>query len=210
MKATAATLSEHLLGEARRFIFYPNRVRRDQDLAKKLNQVLAMFVESQEWAPPSAIGGQKLSPEGLDPFYNEFYCKAFLEKIPKMAERTRTLPTLRTKTPVDRATNLYLREATRSYILGIWDAAVALSRATVEEALEVRLKQTIPGLKGGLDELLKLAERFGVLDREQLSAAGRVQRRGNMVLHTKPATEEDARSAIVDVRSVVTYLYGVA
>ena len=210
MKATAATLSEHLLAEARKFVCYPNRVRSDHETAKKLNHVLAAFVESQEWAVPSGVGSKKLSPEGLEPFYNEFYCKVFLEQIPKMAERTRRLPTLHTKTPVDRATNLYLREASRSYILGIWDAAVALARAAVEQVLEERLKQTVPGLQGGLDEMMKLAERFRILDREQLSAAGRVQRRGNMVLHKGQANEDDAWSTIVDVRAVVAYLHGAA
>lgn len=89
MKATEPSLSLHLLAEARRFVLYPNRVRKQHDAAAIINEILDRFVEAQEWVVSDADFG-KLAP---DPKLrrltcDEVYSKALLEKVPKMAERT--------------------------------------------------------------------------------------------------------------------------
>jgi len=103
-----------------------------------------------------------------------------------------------------------LREATRSYVLGLWDATCALVRAALEEALEDRLRPLLRSGKNTLEEIITMAERSKLLDRAHADRAGRIQRRGNMVLHERQAVEEDAWMAISDLRAVLAYLYGVA
>jgi HEPN domain-containing protein len=212
MKATEPSLSRHLLVEARKFILYPNRVRKQHDAAAIINEILDRFVEAQEWVVSDADFG-KLSPP--DPkrrrlTCDEVYSKALLEKIPKMAERTVKLGALSTREPLTRGANLCLREATRSYVFGLWDATCALSRAALEEALEDRLKRLLGPVKNALEDLITTAERSKLLDRPHAERAGRIQRRGNMVLHERQAVEEDAWMAITDLRAILAYLYGVA
>ena len=210
MKATEPSLSLHLLAEARRFVLYPNRVRKQHDAAAIINEIFDRFVEAQEWVVSDADFG-KLAP---DPKLrrltcDEVYSKALLEKVPKMAERTVRVGVLSTREPLAGGANLCLREATRSYVLGLWDAACALSRAALEEALEDRLTRLFGSAKGKLDELITSAERSKILDRAHADRAGRIQRRGNMVLHQRQAVEEDAWKAITDLRAVLAHLYGV-
>jgi len=206
MKATEPSLSLHLLNEARKFILYPNRVRKQHGGAAIINSLLDDFVKAQEWVG-NDFGRFPPDAERRRLICDEVYSKALLERIPKMAERAVKVGVLRTRETLGRGANLCLREATRSFVLGLWDATCALSRAAWEEALEDQLRKRL-GSGKGKDELITTAERCRVLDRSDAERAGRIQRRGNMVLHERQATEEDAWSGITDLRVVLGKLCG--
>src|SRR6266700_2921252 len=161
MKATEPSLSRHLLVKARKFILYPNRVGKQHEAADTINSLLDDFVKAQEWVVndfgrlPSDPGRRRL-------ICDEVYSKALLESIPKMAERAVKVGVLRTRETLGRGTNLCLREATRGYVLGLWDATCALSRAALEEALEDQLSKRLGSGKGKLDELITTAKRCRV------------------------------------------------
>jgi hypothetical protein len=209
MKATEPTLSRHLLVEARKFALYPQRVRKAQTTGTLLDRVLKMFVASREWVVEQDPGIQDLSAEVRERLFDEHYSKVLLETVQGMAVRTDAVPTLQTREPICRGANLYLREATRSYILGLWDAAVALSRAALEEALEDRVRKLL-GPISGLNELIKAADDKRLMHRDAVAAAERLQRLGNAVLHARQGTEEEALASVCDIRVVLRHLYGSA
>jgi len=60
---------------------------------------------------------------------DEHYTRDLLERIPKMVMRTMKLSQMLPRKVPSLATNMYLKEATRSYIFGLWQGCVALSRA---------------------------------------------------------------------------------
>jgi len=210
VKATEPTLSRHLLAEARKFALYPRRVRKAKDVGAILDGAIERLTAAREWVveqdiPLSALLGP--SPEVRQRLFDEHYSKALLERIQGMALRTDAVPVLRTREPICRGASLYLREATRSYILGLWDAAVALSRAALEEALEDRIRKLL-GPMSGLDELIKAADRKRLIHRDAVSAAQRLQRLGNIVLHERQGTEDEALASVRDIRVVLRHLYG--
>lgn len=90
---------------------------------------------------------------------------------------------------------------------GLWDGAVALARACLEETLEDRIGRRIGHQKRELNTWLSEAERLRLLTRDQLTRARSIQASGNFVLHDRSATEEEARDAIQALRILLSELY---
>jgi hypothetical protein len=191
-KASAPTLSQHLMDEANRFIVYPVKSRRTRLTAavhKKQDAALRRFLDWRKTFVPREHRDvvDFWSDETL---MNQAYCRELLTTVPAIVERTLTLRSL-TLTGISDAQSLaYLREAANSYILGLPLATVALCRAAVERAL----KQACAKLFGApvidkatFDEAI---ERFAprVLSKGGCDLADIVRKKGNEVLHPKGRT----------------------
>ena len=89
-QAPASTLSGHLLREAQKFQFYPERVHRSrstlgaQELVDKGLRHLADWRKTFAPLPEDPVSKVLLNPVFLD----ELYCRDLLTGIPAMAERT--------------------------------------------------------------------------------------------------------------------------
>ena len=117
----------------------------------------------------------------------------------------------------------YLRQATRCFLYGLFEASVALARACVEEALKARLESCGAGIaalmketkktakgesRGELERLISVAATIEILDGPSKFAAHRIRQHGNKVLHGRPLLEEaSARQNLDDLRVVLDRLF---
>lgn len=100
----------------------------------------------------------------------------------------------------------YLKEGTRLWLYGFHGASVALSRACLEEILKIQLG---PRLKGpaGLESLMEMASKFGILDDPLVVLAHIVRQTGNRFLHGKAIDEKDSRVTLDAVRGIVEQVF---
>src|SRR6476469_2705456 len=56
--------------------------------------------------------------------FDECYTRQLLKAIPKMVTRTMSFSRMLPRKMPSKATNMYLKEATRSYIFGLWQGCV--------------------------------------------------------------------------------------
>lgn len=206
MKAQALTLSQHLLQEAERFMGYPGRVGRGRvgkaAAAIWNSRLLPTSTRSLTWIVPRGKGFRPTSA-----LLDEFYSKQLLAEVPRIVERAMALEPLESSASVPRPVNLYLEQATRAFVAGLWDGAVALSRACLEATLEDRLGRLLGGQTRDLGVWLNEGERLRLLTRTQLTRARKIQRLGNEILHERNATEDDANEALDELRKLLAEQY---
>jgi len=139
---------------------------------------------------------------------DEAYTRDMLDRIPKMVRRTLRLSTIpRTDRPPSRETNLYLKEDTRSYVFGFWQASIALSRAAVEAELKEKVARNLISGCDSLKKLIRAAERTRVLDDATSDMAYHAADHGNEVLHGTPQGEDVAWTTLTGARGVLGYIY---
>lgn len=108
------------------------------------------------------------------------------------------------------ATNMYLKEATKSYIFGLWQGCIALSRAAIEEGLRGEVANELTVRNPKLPDLITAAIRLRLVDDEHARMAGQVEMAGNQVLHEKPSNENQGLAVLAAVRNVLLHLYGLS
>jgi hypothetical protein len=116
----------------------------------------------------------------------------------------------------------YLREATRCFLYGLFEASVALCRACLEEALDARLHASAQGIealmrepkqidgkkRGKLEVLIGAGTAAKILDCPLKDSASRIQKLGNTVMHDRRLLSEDeARDDLRDLRTVLNSLF---
>ena len=143
----------------------------------------------------------------LSELLDEYYSKKFLSEIPHFVTRTRVLKPLDNASTVPRQVHVYLEQAGNSFVIGLWDSAIALARACVEEVLKDRVGQYVRRQKRDLVGWITEAETKRLLSSIQLRRARRIQHLGNVVLHERSASEEEATDVISRLREFVAELY---
>ncbi len=206
MKATAPTLSKHLLNEAKRFMGYPDLVGRgkiNKEAAKLWDErLLPLGSRCLEWIMPKGQGAHLPAP-----LLDEYYSKQLLAEIPGIVARAMALRPLESATNVPRQVNVYLEQATRAFVAGLWDGTVALARACLEAVLEERIGQYVGHQDRDLNVWIREAERRRLITNAQSKKARIIQRLGNIVLHEKSASDVDARESVNALRSILCELY---
>jgi hypothetical protein len=92
-KASAPTLSQHLMEEADHFIFYPVRSRRDRvrDAAQKeLDEAMRLFIVWRKTFVPNE-NKEAVHLWSTPTFLNQAYCRELLRAIPDVVDRTLSL-----------------------------------------------------------------------------------------------------------------------
>lgn len=72
-------------------------------------------------------------------FLDEYFTREVIDAVPGYVRRTLELSPLEAADTPSKVTNTYIREATRTYILGLPQASIALCRAALEQGLKERL-----------------------------------------------------------------------
>jgi hypothetical protein len=213
-QADARTLSEHLLREAQRFIIYPMRASRTKlNLAahKVVEKGVATFAEWRKTFAPqvdAAVNEFWTSEVRLD----QMYCTVLLQEVPNFVKRTQALRAIALSGIPNAEYFVYLREAAHCYISGLPQAAVALSRAAVEN----RLKE-VCAKRFGLDavenaDLITLidnvAVRGQILSKPHRDLAHLIRIAGNDVLHDEPTDSDAALQVVEAARDVIRALHG--
>jgi hypothetical protein len=95
---------------------------------------------------------------------DERFTRQMVTAVRGYVARTLALPRLRAARTPSQVTNSYVREATRSYILGLPQACVALCRAALEQALKEHLGYQESAVFICFQDLLAKAKKWKVLD----------------------------------------------
>lgn len=145
------------------------------------------------------------NPENI----RHIYFNEFNHRVDKMVKRSLSLPVSYTLNAPD----CYLGEATVAYIHGLYNASIALSRATLEQLLKNKLE--IPkNTYTDLDDLIIEAAAKGFLDQNYKSAATKIRKWGNIYLHdlskkdtNKINQEKRAKEVLLAVKKIIELLY---
>lgn len=213
-QAEAPTLSEHLLREAQRFLFYPQTVYRT-----KLNLAAQKMVESgiarfAEWrktfAPQADTAAEQFWTSEV--MLDQMYCRILLQEVPNFVKRTQALRAITLSGISNAEYFVYLREAAHCYISGLPQAAVALSRAAVENRLKEVCAKRFGRAAVDNTDLIKLiddvAARGQILSKQGRDLAHLVRMAGNEVLHDEPTNSDVARRVVEAARDIIRALHG--
>lgn len=160
------------------------------------------WVRQNYWIKSDII--REFAEMGLD----DCYCRSLLKQIPTMVSRALRLdPVLVNEYPKG-PVNIYLREATRSYLLGLFIASVALSRSALEQALEEKVPKLLQtDYKEKLQMLINAAGLAKLLQGDVLSFAHRARIAANKIVHGQACKESEAFDILITIRKVVGELY---
>jgi hypothetical protein len=136
---------------------------------------------------------------------DDHYSRRMVGEVQNLVRRTLKLQRLVVARTPAAEVNVYLAEATRCYVFGLWQASVALARSALEVALRDKLPNATAGSK--LLALMDAAQRCRVLDDTHLALARQVQEAGNRVLHGKPITATVAEEVLFSIRCVLLHMY---
>jgi hypothetical protein len=146
-------------------------------------------------------------PELVEQFLDEHYTKRILAEIPSYVRRTLELSHMEAERIPSKVTNTYLQEATRTYILGLPQACVALSRAALEQGLKEALGHQLAASYLTFQKLVDDAVKYHVLDKQTARMARSLAKQGDEVLHERPVDLTDARDVLIGVRGLLQGVY---
>lgn len=175
--------------------------------------VLYMLASRETLAPLTGATFQKFedliaeAPELVSDFLDEHYTKTMLGEVGAYVGRTLELSRMQAEGTPSEVTNAYLREATRTYVHGLPQACVALSRAALEQSLKDVLGHQMTGSYLTLQALVADALKWGVLDKATARMARSLAREGDSVLHERPTDLKKASEVLVGVRGLVQQIY---
>jgi len=173
--------------------------------------VVQTIVESREIITDSNLKViEKLveaAPETIADLLDDYFTRQVIDAVPGYVRRTLQLSRLEAEEPPSQVTNGYLREAVRTYILGLPQACVALSRAALEQALKEKMAYRPSRGRLEMKQLLDEAETAGVLNVDVRKIAEGITKKGNQVLHEKPTTLAEAFDVLKQLRGVILHLY---
>jgi hypothetical protein len=139
--------------------------------------------------------------------FADAFLREMFRRIPELVARARQISPLAPHEIPSDATQVYLREATRCYLFGFWDASMALSRAALDEGLWTVARDKLKRKPESLRELLKACIWLGILDKPIADLADKVVLAGNRVLHIQPTNREEAWDALCAVCGVLLHLF---
>lgn len=146
-------------------------------------------------------------PEWIEDYLDDRFTREAVAAVPGYVDRLLKLSRLEAEHLPSDVTNGYLKEATRTYIVGLPQATIALCRAALEQALKDRLGRQLSGNFITWQELLKEARRWNLLEKATEAMARDVANAGDEVLHEKPADWKKAEEIMLNTRGLIQQLY---
>lgn len=149
----------------------------------------------------------KSHPELINNFLNERFTREVIDAVPGYVRRTMQLSRLEGARIPSKITNTYLREAVRTYVLGLPQASISLSRAALEQAIKENLGYQGSNTMVEMSQLLDEAETAQIIDKPLRKMVRDVANQGNNVLHQKPSTLDEAFEVLLKLRGILQDLY---
>lgn len=146
-------------------------------------------------------------PDLIKGCLNERFTRDLLDAVPGCVNRMMELSRLQVSRVASRMTNAFLQEAVRTYVFGLPQASVALSRAALEQALKENLGYQGQPTYVVMRDLLEEAEGAGVIDSALRRMARRVADEADAVLHEKPADIATAYEVLLLLRGILQHIY---
>ena len=152
-----------------------------------------------------SVHGGAPDPAEVRPLLDDAFCRHFVRVVPAMVKRLLAFEPLSVKKSPAEPVFLYFEQAMVCYVMGLHDAAVALSRACLEHALKTTLPDASP--KHELKDLLHWAGLTRHLAGPTLRMARDVQRVANRALHRQQCSPADAATVVAAMRGVMRDIY---
>lgn len=191
----------------------PEERKEAEHSAKFVEVIVSDIITSREMLTDSKlIAVEKLvesEPELIKDFLDDRFTRDLIDKVSGCVGRTLQLSRLQASSRASSVTNGYLREAVRTYILGLPQASVALSRAALEQALKEKLALQLSGEFITFQDLLKEARKWNILDGTMEMCARDVANAGDEVMHEKPTTLPRALEVLDQLRGLLQHVYSV-
>jgi hypothetical protein len=149
----------------------------------------------------------EIQPNLVRKFLDRRFTRELVDAVPDFVRRTLQLSRMSGARIPSKITNGYLREAVRTYIVGLPQASVALSRAALEQALKEGIGYQSTNTFVEMRDLLDEAESAGVIDHANRVFAREVADAADNVLHEKPATLKHALDVLTKMRGVLQFIY---
>jgi hypothetical protein len=146
----------------------------------------------------------------LEESLDDALTRLLLAEVPRMVSRALQLEPMSIDQRPQPDANSYLREATRCYLYGLFNASVALSRSALEYALSRKTPIELQGAPGEDTLLRRIATaRSSILKSvpELCDRADAVRRSANRIIHGKACKGPEAMRVLSDTRSIIIYLY---
>ena len=191
----------------------PEQRREDWKLNKRVEIMIDDIIKSRETITDSKL--KKLetlvetSRDLIEDFLDDRFTVEAVDGVQSSVKRLMKLSRLEALRLPSTVTNGYLREAVRTYLFGFPQASIALSRAALEQALKENLGHQLSGEFRSMDELLKEARKYKLLDRTMELCARDVAKAGDGVLHEKPTTDSKALEVLDKLRGLLQHIYSV-
>lgn len=184
----------------------------DEELREKVEKMIRAAVSSLEgFAEPYVrrlLALLQSDRQNWQWFVDDFYSREAVARIQGMVSRfLRLAPVLTGVIPTKEVT-VYLREATRCFIYGFFQASIVLCRAALEAGLNHHLERklgTIPNMD--LADKIQSALRFKLVTAPAATLAHGVRKSARDVLHRKPAKQTLAFATLVRTRGFLMELY---
>jgi hypothetical protein len=163
-----------------------------------VDKLITVAMSSLEGFAPAAadqlLKFWRNSPDSWHWAVDDYYARQSVTDIAQIVRRFLKLtPVLVGRIPSDEV-SVYLREATRTYIHGFFQASTALSRAALEAGINEHLKGKLGAVPN--TDLIDIAR-----------LAHEVRKAGGNVLHKSPAPEKLAFDTLISARKILMNLY---
>lgn len=181
----------------------------DRQVRKFVEQIVDEVIGSREGFLGDEIQQIAALVEENRPFWHdqldERLCRELLLEIPTMASKVMCLSTLSASVIPSKETAIYLREAVRTYIFGLTQSSIAMSRCALESAFKESRwgPKFVLYFNDRVDEITEDLE----LDESISEMAKSAWKKASAVLHQRPADSETAIEVLVEVRAVLERLY---
>jgi hypothetical protein len=192
-----------------------SREDRDKEgrAAKMIEEIVNDIISSRESLIENKYADvEKLvesDPEFIKGFLDDRFTRDLTSGVSGFVNRTMQLSRLQASGRASEVTNGYLREAVRTYIFGLPQASVALSRAALEQALKEKLALQLSGEFRTFQDLLQEARKWNILDGTMELCARDVANAGDEVMHEKPSTLSKALEILDKLRGILQHVYSV-
>jgi hypothetical protein len=189
----------------------PEKQAEERQARRMIEAIVDDLISSRE-----TLGSNKLAcveklteaaPELMKGLLDERFTRDLIDAVPGCVNRMMQLSRLQASRPASQVTNVFLQEAVRTYVLGLPQASVALSRAALEQALKENLGYQGQASYIEMKDLLDEAERAGVIDKTLRRMARRVADEADDVLHEKPTSITKAYEVLLLLRGILQHVY---
>jgi hypothetical protein len=167
----------------------------------------AFWRKTSKGASPEHVNALENSAEfSLD----DCLSRMMVSEIPKMVSRALQLEPILVHKNRQIDENPYLREATRCYLFGLFNASVALSRSGLEHALSKKVPSLLQGTsnKERLNTLIRMARSSVIKKMPKIcDLAEEVRTTANLVIHGKMCQQPIALQVLSNTRIILQALY---
>ena len=158
---------------------------------------------------PCSSESAKTYRDVLEHFLDDCLSRLLVAEIPRMVSRALQLEPVLIEQSPHADENPYLREATRCYLYGLFNASVALSRSALEQAFSSKIPKLLQA--AGEDTLLTRINtaRSSILKQEPqiCDRAHEVRKKANDIVHGKTCKGPEALRVLKDTRDTIVCLY---